>query len=211
MEDIYGIRRKADIRSRSGLGQRACDSLRNLTREGYQGDLWWAHRCVACVLILLCACIGIRESVIETFYISSGSMTPTLHVDDRIVVLKSAYGLRAPFSHGTLLQWNSPKRGEIVVFRQSDGTTRSMVKRVVGIGGDVVSVSRDGVRVNGEILVEPYVRSSAGADSPEGVFMVPPDSLFLLGDNRDESFDSRYWQNPFVRTQQLIGPVALVY
>jgi signal peptidase I len=61
------------------------------------------------------------------------------------------------------------------------------------------------------MLSEPYARSSLGVESPEGLFRVPEGSVFLLGDNRDESFDSRYWNDPFVPTQQLIGPVALVY
>jgi signal peptidase I len=132
-------------------------------------------------------------------------------VHDHVVVLKIAYGLRAPFLPQTLVQWSVPKRGDIVVFKRTEQEKRTMVKRVVGVAGDAVSISDGGVSVNGTWMAEPYAHASGRVTGQQQSFTVPPGSVFLLGDNRDESYDSRFWKEPFVRTENVLGPVALVY
>lgn len=177
------------------------------------------------VLHLLCgvalvvgAMFCVRAVVVETFYVSSGSMTPTLRVNHHLIVNKIAYGLRTPLSVEPLVQWSAPERGEIVVFSPPDDdhtlideSTRSMVKRVIGIAGDSIFISDEGVSVNGRLISEPYARLGRGSAVRQQSFVVPEGAVFLLGDNRDESFDSRFWRVPFIRTERLLGSVAAVY
>jgi signal peptidase I len=105
----------------------------------------------------------------------------------------------------------------VVFNREDDPTThidesaRTMVKRVIGLPGDRVAVRGAQVFVNGEPLAEPYARWQRGGVSEEQNFTVPDNALFMLGDNRDESYDSRFWTQPFVRSQRVVGPVAAVY
>lgn len=164
------------------------------------------------------AALVIKGFALESFYIPSASMTPTLRVDDCILVPKLAYGLRVPGSRENLLSWSNPSRGEVVVFnREDDPTTavdesaRTMVKRVIGLPGDRVSIRGAQVFVNGETLTEPYAKWQRGGDADERTFTVPEGALFMLGDNRDESYDSRFWAQPFVPTERVVGPVAAVY
>lgn len=164
------------------------------------------------------AALVIKSFALESYYIPSASMTPTLSVDDCILVPKLAYGLRVPFSRDALVSWSNPTRGEVVVFnREDDPTThidesaRTMVKRVIGLPGDRVAIRGAQVFVNGESLAEPYARWQRGGSSDERTFTVPEGSLFMLGDNRDESYDSRFWSQPFVPNERVVGPVATVY
>jgi signal peptidase I len=172
---------------------------------------------VVCFFTLGAAVIS-RAALLESFFVPSTSMAPTLQNRDHIVVAKLAYGLELPFLQRRVLTWDSPSRGEVVVFHRKDDpstptdeSARSMVKRVIGVEGDTVSLEGTKVVVNGESLKEPYAYwSKGGASRPQG-FTVPPGSVFVLGDNRDESFDSRFWRNPFVEVARVIGPVAAVY
>ena len=177
-----------------------------------------ASRVVKQLLIAVLAALFIKSFALESFYIPSASMTPTLRVDDCILVPKLAYGLRVPFSREAIVSWSNPTRGEVVVFnRQDDPATRvdesarTMVKRVIGLPGDQVLIRGAEVYVNGERLSEPYARWRRGGIADEQTFVVPDGELFMLGDNRDESYDSRFWTRPFVPTSRVVGPVAAVY
>lgn len=177
-----------------------------------------ASRVVKQLLIAVLAALFIKAFALESFYIPSASMTPTLRVDDCILVPKLAYGLRVPFSREAIVSWSNPTRGEVVVFnRQDDPATRvdesarTMVKRVIGLPGDQVLIRGAEVYVNGERLSEPYARWRRGGIADEQTFVVPDGELFMLGDNRDESYDSRFWTRPFVPTSRVVGPVAAVY
>lgn len=160
----------------------------------------------------------IHAAVLEIFFVPSSSMFPTLRSSDHIVVSKMSYGLWLPGVESQALSWGTPERGAIVVFNRRDdpGTkvdesARAMVKRVVGVGGDTVSVSGTEVVVNGVVLREPYAHWKRGGDHTSKSFIVPPGKLFLLGDNRDESFDSRFWSDPFVEQARVVGPVSVIY
>lgn len=164
------------------------------------------------------AALVIKGFALESFYIPSASMTPTLRVDDCILVPKLAYGLRVPGSRANLFSWSNPTRGEVVVFNREDDpattideSARTMVKRVIGLPGDRVSIRGSQVYLNGDTLAEPYARWQRGGSSEERTFTVPEGALFMLGDNRDESYDSRFWTQPFVPTERVVGPVAAVY
>jgi signal peptidase I len=167
---------------------------------------------------LLVAALTIKAALLETFFVPSTSMLPTLRSRDHIVVTKLAYGLKLPFVQHRVLTWDSPVRGEVVVFNRKDDpstaadeSARSMVKRVIGVAGDTISLEGTKVVVNGESLKEPYAYwSKGGATTPQD-FTVPSGAVFVLGDNRDESFDSRFWGDPFIEETRIVGPVAAVY
>lgn len=144
--------------------------------------------------------LGIRTFVAEARYIPSGSMEPTLEVDDRLVVEKISY------------HFNPPKRGDIVVFwppdtvvLQQQGRRDAFIKRVIGLPGDIVEVSDSTVFINGEPLDENYIKSS-----PEytwGPEEVPEDSYVVFGDNRNSSYDSHSWG--FVPEENIIGKAVV--
>ncbi len=134
---------------------------------------------------------GMRTFVAEARYIPSGSMLPTLEINDRLIIEKLSY------------DFGTPQRGDIVVFHPPDelGTKDAYIKRLMGRPGDVVEVKNGQLFINGEPQVEPYI--VAKPDYQYGPVTVPPDAYLVLGDNRNESFDSHYWG--FVPQDHLIG------
>jgi len=170
-----------------------------------------------CVL-LVATIVVVQGCLLQTFYVPSSSMSPTLQESDCLVVPKFAYGLHVPFFDASLLSWGSPERGHVVVFHRDDDpltlldeSSQALVKRVIGIAGDTVTFAGDRVFVNGRQLSEPYVRGGARETSSVTSFAVPAGKVFLLGDNRDESFDSRLWTEPFVPVVRVVGPASVVY
>ena len=135
----------------------------------------------------------VRPVVAESRYVGSGSMIPTLHVYDRVLVNKLAYDFG-----------NAPERGDIVLFEDVDGGTDPLIKRVVGMPGDEIEVRKDTLYVNGEAQSEPYTNDHLRKlQGPYGPTKVPPNHYFMMGDNRGNSADSRVF-GP-VPEQNLIG------
>jgi signal peptidase I len=177
----------------------------------------------------------IRTFVIQTWTVISGSMEDTLLVGDFLVLSKSAYGATIPGTDVTLPGYSHPTRGDIVVFRGHHEPI-DLVKRLVGVPGDTLAM-RDGVLyVNGDPLDESYaVHTDPSTDSyhpsmdwqrsyllhPDdanryrptrdnwGPVVVPPESFFVMGDNRDQSLDSRYWG--FVPRDSIKGRAVMLY
>jgi signal peptidase I len=153
---------------------------------------------VALLLALL-----IRSFVVQAFKIPSGSMIPTLLIGDHILVNKFVYGVRVPIVGTELLSVGRPRRGDVVVFVYPQDEGKDFIKRVVGIEGDTIEVRDKRLYVNGEPVADPSARfvESGQYVAPRdnfGPFRVPPGYIFVMGDNRDRSYDSRFW-----------GPVAL--
>ena len=138
--------------------------------------------------------IGIRTLVAEARYIPSSSMEPTLEINDRLIIEKISYRFR------------TPQRGDVVVFSPTDKLREqnfkdAFIKRVIGLPGETVEVKGGSVYVNNEPLREKYIE-----ESPEykyGPVQVPEDRYLVLGDNRNNSYDSHYWG--FVPRKNLIG------
>ena len=149
----------------------------------------------------------IRIFVVEAFKIPSGSMIPTLLVGDHLLVSKFTY------------KFTEPKREDIVVFKYPDDPSRNFIKRIIAVGGDSVEVRDKVVYVNGEQKQEDYVQHVAqevfpAESSPRdnfGPVMVPPNSYFMMGDNRDSSLDSRFWGNRFVKRRSIVGKALIIY
>lgn len=147
--------------------------------------------------------LGIRQFVAEARYIPSESMKPTLQINDRLVIEKLTY------------RFQEPQRGDIVVFWPPSeivpaGQRRdAFIKRIVGLPGDTVEVTEGTVVVNGETLDENYIQ-----DPPEyeqDPLIIPAGSYFVLGDNRNASYDSHAWDisSPFVPEDQIIGKAVV--
>lgn len=138
---------------------------------------------------------GIRTFVAEARYIPSGSMLPTLEINDRLLIDKVTYN------------FSDPDRGDIVVFYPPDllGQKDAFIKRVIGLPGDVIEVKNGQVFVNGDPQQEPYI--AAPPEYQYGPVKVPADSYLVLGDNRNKSFDSHNWG--FVPEDNVIGRAVL--
>lgn len=138
------------------------------------------------LLIALALALVLRTWVAEPRFIPSTSMAPTLHIGDRLVVDKLSY------------HWQPPRRGDIVVFRppqslQKEGydSHQAFIKRVIGEPGDTLQVIQGQVWLNGQSLIEPYILEPPRYQTPP--LLVPPGSLLVLGDNRNNSNDSHVW------------------
>lgn len=138
--------------------------------------------------------LGIRTFVAEARYIPSSSMEPTLQINDRLIIEKMTY------------RFNEPKRGDVIVFSatealEAEGFNEAFIKRIIGLPGDTVEVRNGEVTVNGKLLREIYIKDEPDYDY--GPVIVPPDNYLVLGDNRNNSYDSHYWG--FVPTDKIIG------
>jgi signal peptidase I len=170
------------------------------------------------IIIAIVLALMIRTFVVQAFKIPSGSMEETLLIGDHILVNKLAYGLQIPFSEAKIRFFGlleNPQRGDIIVFPFPRDPSRDFIKRVVGLPGERVEVRHHHAYVNGEPLKEPYVKLDERATmhptrySNWGPEVVPPGKLFVLGDNRDNSADSRDWG--FLDSEQVKGRAFIIY
>ena len=169
------------------------------------------------VFIALLLALFVRSFVVEAFSVPSASMTPTLLAGDYLLVNRLSYVVKAPFTDLVLLNLGDPKPGDTVVFRYPMDHTKDFVKRVVAIGGDTVEIRDKALYVNGKRVNVAAVQFTSRQDLPAYLsprdnlrpVTVPAGSCFVMGDNRDDSLDSRYWG--FVKKDDLIGKVEILY
>jgi signal peptidase I len=150
------------------------------------------------VLLSVVLALGIRGFVAEARYIPSGSMLPTLQINDRLIIDKLSY------------RFKDPARGDIVVFMppeelEKKGYKDAFIKRVIGIPGDKVEVKNAKVYVNDQVLKEDYIQSPPNYNF--GPVTVAPKSYLVLGDNRNNSYDSHYWG--YVPRDHIIGKASI--
>jgi signal peptidase I len=172
------------------------------------------------LFIIIGAALLLRGTVVEAFKIPSASMKPTLLIGDHIFVWKLSYGFRLPGIQKSLYLFKTPSRGDIVVFTRPDDPSTSddesrtnIIKRVLGLPGEQLEVRGTRVYINNQPLEEPYARWAEGG-LPEGNFgpmTVPEDKILLLGDNRDHSKDSRFWNDPFLPLENVKGRAFIIY
>ena len=155
----------------------------------------WVRIFVVAIALALC----INNFLIINANVPSGSMENTIMTGSRMIGLRTAYWFK------------EPQRGEIIIFKYPDDESQNFVKRVIGIPGDVIQISNGHVYVNGEQLEENYLREPMNNDGEELTYVVPADSYFMLGDNRNNSKDSRYWTNTFVSKDKIIAKVSFRY
>jgi signal peptidase I len=166
----------------------------------------------ALIVALILAFI-IRSFVVQAFKIPSGSMLQTLQIGDHLLVTKFAYGVKVPFTNIMIYEREGPKHGDIIVFDFPEDPSKDFIKRVIGLPGDVIEIRDKQVFRNGEKLIEPYVQHVTSVILPQrdnfGPITVPEDKYFVLGDNRDESYDSRFWG--YVERKTIAGKALILY
>jgi len=145
-------------------------------------------------------------------------MVPTLLVGDHLLVNKFIYGVKIPYFRNTIIPLTDPKRGNIIVFIYPNDRSKDFIKRVIGISGDTIEIKNKKIFLNGKEYTDThgiysdstiYPRSMQPRDNFGPVTAVPPQSLFVMGDNRDESADSRYWG--FVDLKDVEGKAMIIY
>jgi signal peptidase I len=172
---------------------------------------------IEAILVAIVIALFIRTFVVQAFKIPSGSMKQTLLIGDHILVNKFTYGIKIPYLRKTIIPIEGPKRGDIVVFKYPVDPDKDFIKRVIGIPGDVIEIRNkllfiNGQRVNHDYGMHTDPRILGGNVRPRdnfGPITVPQHSLFVMGDNRDESFDSRFWG--FVDYKALLGKAFIIY
>jgi signal peptidase I len=169
------------------------------------------------IIIALLLALFIRTFVVQAFKIPSGSMLNTLLIGDHILVNKFIYGIKNPFNGNTWIPLKKPQRRDVVVFKYPLNPKQDYIKRVVGVEGDQIAIKDKKVYVNGEPQEENYAIFLDNKTLPPGQQSrdnmgpktVPPNSLFVMGDNRDNSYDSRFWN--FVDLKAVKGKAFILY
>ncbi len=171
------------------------------------------------ILIAALIALLVRSFVIQAYKIPSGSMEPTLLVGDHLLVNRMSYVVKMPFVDNVLFTTGKPKRGDIIVFRYPEDPTKDYIKRVIATGGETVEIRNKAIFIDGKKIKDPW-----GHFRPEPAsrgflpfidkdnippVKVPQDSYFVMGDNRDNSLDSRYWG--FVEKRHLVGKALIIY
>lgn len=176
----------------------------------------------ALLLAFFIAFFIIRPFIVQAFKIPSGSMIPSLLIGDHLLVNKFLIGttVEIPFTNITLFHMpglRKPERGDIVVFKYPEDPNRDFIKRIIAVEGDLIEGRQKRVFVNGVELKEPYIQHvdrllAAGQMARRDTFgpeIVPKGKLFVMGDNRDASYDSRFWG--YVDRKDLRGKAFIIY
>jgi len=174
------------------------------------------------VVIAVILALFVRTFVVQAFKIPTGSMENNLLIGDHLLVNKFVYGPAPTGIERTLLPIGTIKRGEVLVFKYPEQPDRDFIKRVIGLPGETLEVRQKKVYINGKPLDEPYTHfltaptgSAFHEETPfdvreqYGPVTVPPGHYFMMGDNRDNSQDSRYWG--FLPRENIKGRALLIY
>jgi len=169
------------------------------------------------IILAVVIALFIRTFVIQAYKIPSGSMKPTLQIGDHILVSKFNYGIKLPFLRTTLIPVGAPQRGDIVVFIYPEDRSKDFIKRLIGVPGDTIEIRNKKIFLNGlpyndkhGVYVDNLVIPATVQPRDNfGPVTVPEGSLFVMGDNRDESYDSRFWG--FVSKKDVLGKALIIY
>ena len=169
------------------------------------------------IAIAIFLALLIRTFIVQAFKIPSGSMIPTLQVGDHILVNKFIFSTKIPFTDKRILPIRDPDRLDIIVFKYPEDESKDFIKRIIGKPGDTVEIRDKVVYINGEPLVESYAIHREPSMLPEGLqprdnfgpVVIPKDSYFVMGDNRDQSLDSRFWG--VVKAGKIKGKAFMIY
>ncbi len=169
------------------------------------------------IAIAVLLALVIRTYLVQAFKIPSGSMEDTLAIGDHLLVSKFIYGTKLPFGDKRVLTIRDPRQGDVIVFEYPEDPSKDFIKRVVGIPGDVVEGKDKKVYVNGKHYENPHeihkekdvIPKEMNPRDTFGPVTVPANSYFVMGDNRDRSYDSRFWK--FVKRDQIKGLAFIKY
>jgi signal peptidase I len=172
---------------------------------------------IEAILIAVVLALFIRTFIVQAFKIPSGSMKSTLVIGDHILVNKFLYGIKIPFLNKTIIPIKNPERGDIIVFKFPEDPDKDFIKRVIGIAGDKIQIRDKKVHINGKLSSDMEGLHTDSRIFPErmqprdnfGPVKVPSNKLFVMGDNRDHSYDSRFWG--FVDLKAVKGKAFIIY
>lgn len=167
------------------------------------------------IIIAILIALFIRAFIVQAFKIPSGSMEPTLLIGDHLLVNKFAYGIKLPLIDKKVLVFNEPEREDIIVFIFPQDKSKDFIKRVIGVPGDTIEIRKKKIYINGKLWQDAhgvYRDSEVTSLVPRdnfGPVVVPPEHVMVMGDNRDRSYDSRFWG--FVPIDQIKGKALILY
>ncbi len=169
-------------------------------------DDFWTEILSYIKIILLAVIIAVLSNtfVIVNAQVPTGSMKTTIMEGDRLIGFRLSY------------LFSEPERGDIIIFKNPDNEQEIFVKRVIGSPGDVVEIMKDDnnvvhVYVNGEMIDEPYIMEPMNTNVEYLSYVVPKDSYFAMGDNRNNSLDSRYWEHKFISRDKILAKAVFKY
>lgn len=172
---------------------------------------------IEAILVAILLALFIRTFIIQAFKIPSGSMLPTLQIGDHLLVSKFIYGIKMPFTGSTLIPISDPKPNDIVVFQYPKNPDLDYIKRVIAVAGDIVEIRDKKILINGKpfndqhgVFLDPMIHPAALDPRDNfGPVTVPADKIFTMGDNRDNSYDGRFWG--FVDLKAIRGKAWIIY
>jgi len=183
--------------------------------------------------IAILLALFIRTFIVQAFKIPSGSMKPTLLIGDHLLVNKFVYGIKIPYADRVIIPVKNPKRGDVIVFKWPKDESKDFIKRVIGIEGDVIEIKENQLFINSEGITTEHAGEFNDEDlyveeleeylgdvkhsvldrekgyEDFGPITVPENSVFVMGDNRDNSQDSRYWD--CVTLNKIKGKALIIY
>lgn len=172
---------------------------------------------VEAIIIAILIALFIRTFIVAAYKIPSRSMEPTLLVGDHLLVNKFIYGIKIPVIRKILIPFTDPKRGDIIVFIYPHDRSKDFIKRVIGTEGDKIEIKNKKIFINDKQYSDNFGVYSDNVVYPAslqprdnfGPVVVPPNAVFVMGDNRDESADSRFWG--FVDLKDVEGKALIIY
>ena len=194
-------------------------SIAKRKKENYEPatyNRWFVYVGYFVILSLISALLSAGFKT-NAFNITSGSMEPVLLVGDSILVNEVIYGVKIPLLRKTIIPVTAPKRDDLVVFIYPEDRSMTLIKRVIGVAGDKIEIVNKKIFINDKAYKDSYgvfkdsnvLPQSAEPRDNFGPVTVPENSIFVMGDNRDESMDSRYWG--FVDLQDVEGKAFIIY
>lgn len=173
-------------------------------KEEREEPISWKRELLSWILTFAFA-IGValflKNFIIINATVPTGSMENTIMPGDDLLGLRTAY------------LFKDPQRGDIIIFKFPDDESQKFIKRIIGLPGDLVQIEDGKVYINGSTtsLEEPYLKEEWTRNTGPFEFVVPEGCYFVMGDNRNDSLDSRYWDNPFVTEDEIIGKAEFIY
>jgi len=172
---------------------------------------------VEAIIIAIMLALFIRTFIVQAFKIPSGSMLPTLQIGDHLLVNKFIYGVKMPFSGSVIIPITDPKPNDIVVFKFPKNPKLDYIKRVIAVAGDTVEIRNKQIFINGQPFKDEHgvftdskiLPANVAPRDNFGPVKVPPGKIFAMGDNRDNSYDGRFWG--FVDLKAVRGKAFILY
>ncbi|XME02847.1 signal peptidase I [Lachnospiraceae bacterium C1.1] len=152
---------------------------------------------VAVVVVAVVLAYFVNHFIIVNAIVPSSSMETTIMTGDRVIGNRLAYS------------FSEPERGDIIIFKFPDDESKLYIKRLIGLPGETVEIKEGKVFVDGEALDEPYL--TVTTEGTFGPYTVPEGHYFMLGDNRNNSADSRYWNNTYLAREKIVGKAVFKY